>query len=345
MGSHRHRAMTLAALAVAGLAVAGGGAWAVVSLMNAPRQASGSASPDAPLGVAADGTELRTVDAALQAARRAMDQDRAVVAEGVLSQTVERFPGDQRARLMLGECLLQLGRGEEAYEQYEAGIQIGPDNAEYRHAAATIAAGIGRLEDARTHYLMAQKLAPSNPKFPLYLAQIQRKLGDNDGARASLALATKLDPELSVAWAALAGIALDENRLSVARGYIEKARKLEPDRVEWRIIEAKCLRRDNTPREAITVLMAIPESQRRTDSAVIEELALCHGMLGEPMEAAGLYIAALGESGENAEWSYQAAVWLVRAGQRERAIMYARHAAAKGHEGAKKLAQVLDKDE
>jgi tetratricopeptide (TPR) repeat protein len=345
MGSARQRVLMLAALAAAGCIVAGGGAWAVVLLMNAPSVRPEGASPDAPLGVAADGTELRTVEAALQAARRAMDQDRAKVAEGVLSQTVERFPGDQRARLMLGECLLQLGRGEEAYAQYEAGIQIGPDNAEYRHAAATIAAGIGRLEDARTHYLMAQKLAPSNPKFPLYLAQIQRKLGDNDAARASLVLATKLDPELSIGWAGLAGIALDENRLSVARGYIERARKLEPERTEWRIIEAKILRRDNQPRESIALLTAIAEAARRTDAAVIEELALCHGMLGEPMDAAGLYIAALGEGDENAEWSFQAGLWLERAGQKDRAIMYARHAAAKGHEGAKKLAERLDRGE
>lgn len=345
MGSSGQRVAVLSGLGLVGVTVLVGGGWAVVSLLRNPAAAPPSTTPQTPLGVAADGTELRTVEAALEASRRAMDADKAAIAEGILTPTVARFPGDQRARFMLGECLLQLDRGEEAYAQYEAGIQIGPDNAEYRHAAATIASRLGRLEDARTHYLVAQKLAPSNPKFPLYLAQVQRSLGDNDAARASLVLATSLDPDLSVGWASLAAIALDENRLSVARGYIERARRIEPERVDWRIVEAKIMRRDNAPREAIALLTAIPEPQRRTDNAVIEELSLCHGMLGEPIEAAGLYVAALGESPDNPEWGYQAASWLEKAGQRERAIMYARHAAALGHEGARKLAAMIEKRE
>lgn len=342
MQQPRSSALTVAVLATAGLAVLAGGAWAVWSLSR-PAPSPG-ASADAPLGLAADGAEIRTLAAALDAARQAMDQDKAAIAEKLLRPAVDRFPGDQRARFMLAECLLQTGDKPGAYEQYERGIMIGPDHAEYRHAAATVAAEIGRLDDAESHYLVAQKLAPSNPKFPLYLAQVQRKQGKTDEARANLMVAAKLDPSLAIAWASLAAIALDENRPSVAHSYITRARELEPDRLEWRLVEAKALRRDNQPREALALLLAIPEKLRATDAATLEELALCHGMLDDPASAAALYTGAISAGSDDPEMGYQAAVWLARARQNQRAAMYAQHAAAKGHEGAKKLLAQIESE-
>jgi tetratricopeptide (TPR) repeat protein len=291
--------------------------------------------------VATEAGEIVGVAAALDSARLLMDQGKPAAAEAILRAGTRKFPADQSLVLLLGECLLQQGRGEEAYEAYSQGIMIGPDNAEYRHAAATIASQLGRTEEAEAHYAVGQKLAPSNPKFPLYRAQVQRALGRVGEARANLLLATKLDPDLAIAWASLAAIALDENRPTVAREYIERSRKLEPARLEWRVIEARALRREGKPREAAELLLAVPVSVRGADEAALMELALSLGLLERAGEAAELYVAALELDAGNAELAYQAALWLERAGQRGRAETYAASAASKGHAGAKELAARL----
>lgn len=333
------RVLPLVLLSIAGLAILAGGGWAVLSLM---KPASPGAVPAATsLGVAADGGEIRSLTSALDAARQYMDSNESGKAEAILARAVERFPGEQRAVLLHGECLLLLGRKDEAYEAYDRAIFIGPDNPEYRHAAATIAAEIGRLSDAEAHYGVARSMAPANPKFPLYLAQVQRALGKVDEARANLVITTKLDPSISIAWASLAAIALDENRPSVALGYIEKARQLEPERNEWRIIEARALRREGEVKRALDLLLAIPVSERLHDAALLQEIALCYGLMERPGDAAAMYVEAVSGSEGDAELAYQAALWLERAGEGERALMYGRQAQALGHKEAKALVERL----
>jgi hypothetical protein len=75
------------------------------------------------------------------------------------------------------------------------------------------------------------------------------------------------------------------------------------------------------------------------DLGVVLELSQCYGMLGRAGDAARSYVAAVAAEPDNAEWCYQAAVWLDRDGQRGRAETYAQHAATKGHEGARKLVE------
>lgn len=327
-------------LLLAGAAVVGAGGWAVWSLAR-PASAPGGAGGAG--GAQASGSvSPQSLQEVLDAARAYMDQEKPGSAEVILTAALADMPGSQALRLLLGECLLQQERLAEALEQYEQGIMIGPDHPEYRFAAGTIAAQVGRDETAASHYLAAQAMDRGNPKYPLYLAQVQRRLGRVDDARTSLVLATKLDPSLAVAWASLAAIAIDEARLDVARQYIVKARAIDPANIDWRLIESKALRRDNQPEQAAALLQEIPESDRLAHAGVMQELALSLGMLGKPGEAASMYVEAVSRRGDDAELMYQAALWLERDGQAARAATYARHAAAKGHEAARTLAQRLD---
>lgn len=325
------RAPAIVALTLVAIAVIVAGGWTIMSLLKTPP--SGSPSAASPMATP------QTVQEILDAARAYLDQDKAPAAEIILIAAVERIPDNQSLRLLLGECLLQQERLDESYDHYTQGIFIGPDHPEYRFVAGTIASKLNRLEDAETHYKVAQSMDRSNPKFPLYLAQVQRKMGKVDDARASLVIATKLDETLSVAWATLAAIALDENRQDVAKQYINRARAIEPDRPDFRVIEAKILRRGNEPQQAADLLLAIPEADRLRDQGTLLELSLCYGMLGKVSDAAAMYVAALGLNPDDPELAYQAAIWLDRDNQRGRAETYAQHAAAKGHEGAKKLVE------
>lgn len=322
------RSLIIAFLTLAALGIAGGGVWSIMSLLRAPRPSSETARAS---------PSPQSLQQILDAARVHMDQDRAGAAENLLAAALEHSPESQALHLLLGECLLQQERFEESYEHYTRGIFIGPDHPEYRFVAGTIANRLGHFEDAEVHYSLAQSMDRSNPKFPLYLAQIQRKLGKVDDARASLVIATKLDEHLSIAWATLAAIALDENRLEVASGYIARARADEPDRAEFRVIESKILRRKNSPQQAADLLLQIPEADRLRDEGVLLELGLCFGMLERVSEAASMYVAAVAANPDHAEIAYQAALWLDRDRQRGRAEPYARFAATKGHQGASRL--------
>jgi tetratricopeptide (TPR) repeat protein len=325
------RTPAILALSLVAIAVIGAGGWTIMSILNSP--------PAAPSSTASPTATPQTVQEILDAARVYLDQDKAPAAEIILTAAVERIPDNQSLRLLLGECLLQQDRLDESYDHYTQGIFIGPDHPEYRFVAGTIASKLNRLEDAETHYKVAQSMDRSNPKFPLYLAQVQRKMGKADDARASLVIATKLDETLSIAWATLAAIALDENRQDVAKQYISRARALEPDRPDFRVIEAKILRRGNEPQQAADLLLAIPEADRLRDQGALLELSLCFGMLGKVSEAAAMYVSALALNPDDPELAYQAAIWLDRDNQRGRAETYAQHAATKGHEGAKKLVE------
>ncbi len=326
-----YRAATLGALALALIGVVGAGVWALRSLSAPPAPAIGATSMSG-----ADA--LLTADAAVDAARRYIESQQPGPAEAILRRAIERIPSNQQLHFLLGEALLSQGRPAEAYDEYDRAILIGPDHPEYRHAAATIAAGLGRLSDAELHYRAAQSMEPANPKYPLYLAQVQRKGGMIDEARASLVVATRLDPDLAIGWGSLAAIAIDEGRLSVASGYLDKAIALEPERTEWRLLRARILRRQNQPQEAATALLALPQGVRESDKSVILELALCYGLLSRPKDAAALYTGAVAKFPDDPEMSYQAALWLERAGEAEQSRTYAALAAGQGHEGAKRLA-------
>ncbi len=328
----------IALLGAAGAVVILAGVWALRLAMQTPAGAVAAA----PTNLSADDAgSLATEQAAIQSARAYLSQDKPGSAEAIARAALERWPDRQSLNLLLGETLLHMGRKPEAYEYYDRAIIIGPDHPEYRFAAGTIAAEIGRLDDAELHYLAAQKYDPKNPKYPLYLSQVQRKRGATDEARASLVLATKLDPNLGVGWAALAALALDENRPQVALSYIERARRLEPSRLDWRVIEARALLRESRPEDAATLLLAASDDERLRSLAALRELASALGMLSKPADAAEQYIRALAVDTTCAECAFEAAQWLERAGDRNRAGAYAAHAAAMGHKEAAALLERL----
>lgn len=316
------------------LAIVGVGiAWLAWQTVNAPPAAAPAQTQQA----AAEGTsDIDTIERAIDAAKVYLTQQEPERAEAILVDAVASNQAEQDLRFLLAETYLVLDRKQEALEQYEAGIFIGPDHPEYRHAAGTLAAELGRLEDAEAHWGVAQKNDPTSPKYPLYRAQVQRSLGRVDEARANLTLAVRLDETLALAWGTLAAIALDENNAHIALHYLSNAKKHEPDRLEWRIMEARAHRRLNEPETAVTLLNAVSDSERLASTPLMIEMSMSLGMLGEPGRAASMLESAAQLRPDDAELVYQAALWLERAGMRERAGEFAADAAFMGHEGAKR---------
>ncbi len=320
------------------LAVAGLVAFALV------RAVSGGPAP-AEAGEGAGGlAETGAVERILESVQTYVRDGEAAKAEAVLSTAVREHPDDQDLRLAYGQLLMQAGRHEAAFEQYDAASAAGPIGAEEHFAAGTLAASVARLEDAARHYDLAQRKDASNAQYPLYLAQVQLKLGLNKEAAASLVRASVLDDANPQVWGSMASVALSENRANMALQHIAKARALEPDSRDWRLIEAKALRRLGRPADALGVLIPLGDAVLADDEA-LEAMAQAHGMLDEAGEAHALYEQAIqARAGATPELLFAAALWADRAGQGERALELARRAEALGHAGASRLVARLADD-
>jgi len=278
---------------------------------------------------------------ALDAARKSLLTGQAGAANAVLAKLAERYPNDSEVRSLFAESLLELGEPAAALTQYEAAIALGPDFAPLSFAAGTAANMAGDPQTAEIHFLRAQALDKANSQYPLYLGTVQRNLGKTVEAQASLLRAVTLDSSLSNAWGQLADMALDENKLSLATTHIARARTLEPTNVNWRLIEARILRRQNKPESAARLLMAIDETSRLGNPMILREIGLCFGMLSRPEDAADLFAEAVEIRPDDPELLYEAALWHERAERRDRAMGYAVRAAELGDAKATELVERL----
>ncbi len=324
-------------LVVVALGIVAAGAWFVLG----PGAGSGPGVPDAAQqGGSTKATPAHAIEAALSAARSYQGSEEFAKAEAVLRAAVGEHVDDQALRLAYAEVLLSLRRPEEAYEQYEAALAIGPQEAAIEFQAGTLASSIGKNDRALEHFSMARAAEPRSAEIALYLGVTQFRLGMIEEAKVSLLSAVKLDENEPVAPAMLAQIALDENQPELALGYIRRSREIDPQQLAHRILEARILRRLNKPEEALTLMLALPEDQLY-QTAVLDICSGCMGLLGRPADAAALYEEALAANPTNAELAFQAAQWHERAGQNEAAMAKAKMAQMLGHELAGKMAERL----
>jgi predicted Zn-dependent protease len=257
-------------------------------------------------------------------------------AESVLRELTKQYPMEQEVRVALAESLVAQKRPKDAFEQYEKALAIGPRDAQLEFAAGVAASSGGLPERALEHFSMAQAGDPLVSAYPLHLAMVQRKLGQTDASKASLLRAANLDPDNAFAWGTLADIALAENNVGLALQHAAKARTLQPESKEWRLIEARALKRKGEPEKALMVLLPMDVSQRR-EPMVARQMAECYGLLGKTLEAAGVLAEAANAAGTDAKLAYDAAVAFERAGEKTHALEWAKRAAMLGHADAEKL--------
>lgn len=305
------RATTAIALLLGAAVLLAGGVW--LAVRSGPSQTSAAGPERLPLPA--------TIDAILDSARTLTNEGEHAKAEAILNEAVKQFPENQEIRLAMASTFLELKQGERAYEQYTAALTIGPRTPAIEFTAGTVASTIGKLELAVEHYSAAQRADPTNADYPLYLGQVQAKLGQNDAAKASLLRAAKLNEERAIIWGTLGDIALRENNANLAVQHAGRARSLDPSNVVYRLIEARGLNRVGKPDEALELLVAMPEADRRVPE-VMKLMADSYGMLKRPRDAALLYAVASDNSPENKELAVQAAEWFERAGDAEKAKEY-----------------------
>ncbi len=278
----------------------------------------------------------------LDSARKLMGQSEWPKAETVLRRAAMQFPDQQEIRTALAETLLALNKPKESYDQYEKALAIGPREPKLEFAAGQVASKAGLPDRAEEHFSMAQTADPKNPSIPLMLGMVQRKLGKLESAKASLLRAANMDPDNAYAWGTLADISLGENHLDLCLQHIAKARKIQPESRDWRLIEARALKRKGEPTEALRLLTALDQSQRR-DPVVARQIAECFSMLGRHAEAASALADAAMADAVNPDIAYEAAVAFERAGNRTRALEFGTQAQVLGNASATALLTRLNK--
>jgi predicted Zn-dependent protease len=280
------------------------------------------------------------IGASLEAARSYMTAAEWGKSEAILRQAVEEFPQEQELRVALGETLLGLKRHGDAYEQYARALSIGPRDAKLEFTAGQVASTAELHDQAVQHFDAAQRSDPFNPTYPLMLGMVERRLGRPDAAKASLLRAANIDPQNAFAWGILADIALSENNVHLAVQHITKARQLQPESREWRIVEARARKRLGEPDKALLLLITLEMSQRR-DPSVVRLTAECYGMLNRHADAAETWAFGVQQHPTDAALAFEAALSFDRAGNRARALEFARLAQGLGHPGAPRLVQRL----
>lgn len=311
------------------------------SLLGEDDQADRAANQDSQ--IESDGREsapkkapIQTIEQVLESVQVYVSAQEFPPAVAILREAIAQYPTDADLRFAMGGLLMMTEDFEQAYEQFAAGLEHDEGvNPPMQFTAGTLANTIEQPEMALRHYQIAMEGDPDNADYPLYLANIQFKLNQLEKAKASLAIAARLSPDRAMVYATWAKVGLRQNKLSIAKSQVQKARTLEPYAPEWMVLEANIQKRSGDPERAIELLSALPQSAM-DDPEAVRLLAESYGMIGQPAEAASRMVDYATLNSDDAKAAFDAAVWLERAKLRDDAVLWGRRARDLGHTSAQK---------
>ena len=312
----------------------------LVSLLATAAFVWRAATTPAPTAEATFDQNAAVVDALLDAARDYVQQGDLTKAEIILAQAVREHPEDQQLRIAYAETLLMSDQLDASYHQHTEALRIGPRDADLEFIAGTLAHRMGELGLAEAHFTAAQSADPNQPVYGLVLAQVQLAQGEYDKAAAALIRVRPLDPYNATIYGTLAEIYLRLNKTDVSLEQIAHARRLEPNKTVWKVIQARGLKRTGDARRALLILNSLPAADRDS-RPILRNRAECYGMLSRPIDAARMYGSASDALPDDAEFALEAAIWFDRAARPDEAITYGRRAQQLGSDAAAKLVQRL----
>lgn len=257
-------------------------------------------------------------------------------AKAVLDEALATWPQDQQLHVQLAEVAIAQQNPAQAHASYERALAIGPRTAEVEFAAGTAASAAGKLERAIEHFAAAQAAKPNDHLAPLFLAQVQLKLGELSEAKKNLLLSATLKPDVAITWGTLAEIALRENVVSLAVQHARRARDIEPESPLWRLLEARALKRDNKPSQALALFEGLAATDL-LDPPIVQLLSECYGLAGRPKDAAIMFEKLVEADTTRGDLTLQTAQWWERAGDLPKAISWAQRAKFLLVEGAAEM--------
>jgi tetratricopeptide (TPR) repeat protein len=221
-------------------------------------------------------------------------------------------PGDAEVRIIVGQSLIRVGRGQEAYAEVEKIPE------EQRGAAAYFALGrldvaFGRTELGAERLRKADELAPGNAQVLRTLLALDRANGELDESVARVAKALAENPDDSEITEIDAELKLIGGDDEGARKSLVRAIELQPRNVTAQIALASLEARAGNVEAMISVLKsaaaALPES-----SDLQYRLALAYESNGRPSEAIDAYEKSISLNGDLASAKNNLAYLLTESG-------------------------------
>lgn len=200
---------------------------------------------------------------------------------------LEKHPDDIDIRIVVGQSLIRIGRGEDAYAEVEK------IPAEKRGAAALFALGrldiaFGRVELGTDRLRRADELMPGNPQVLRTLLQLDQADGKLDDSVARIARAVEANPDESEIVEIDAEVKMATGDEVAARAALERAVELEARNVTAQLALADLEGRAGNVDGMIAVMeraaVAVPES-----SDLQYRLALVYERNGQRREAIDAY--------------------------------------------------------
>ncbi len=294
--------------------------WRSVGRAMQEQQPQPAAGP-APFDAASAQTELEALQEHFnQTGVRGLTADASLAS---VRRFVEKYPRFAPGRTLLAQVLIYANQLQGAYEQLVLSLDLDPNQPEVHLLAGTVACQLNRFDDATRHYSTAVGLEPSNARYRLYLAQVYFNQQKIEQARTTALEALRLDSSLHQAYALLADLYAQQNKLSLALTEIDHALAQAPATGRSTVLayvrrKAQFLRRNNQPEESLLTLRSLgPSEQVRPD--VLEDMAICWSMLGEPAKSAALFEDALAMDPSQWRFAAAAARWRLRMGDRDAA--------------------------
>ncbi len=172
-------------------------------------------------------------------------------------------PDDSEVRIVVGQSLIRVGRGEEAYKEVE---KIPEDK---RDAAALFALGrldiaFGRIEQGTARLLKADEMAPGNAQVLRSLLALDREKGRLADSVARIAKAVEANPKDSSLAELQGEAALLSGDAASGRKFLARAIELDARNVTAQLTLADLAMREGKRTEMIEILegaaAAVPES-------------------------------------------------------------------------------------
>lgn len=246
---------------------------------------------------------------------------RSVIAD--LEKLVQKYPDYAPAWRTLGNVYLAAEEDERALEAYDRSLTLEPNQPALWALAGATAMKKGQVERAQKYFETAVRLDSQTARYRILLAGVHLKKQEYERARDLLLTALTIDPKAHKAYALLAETFAGQGKLSMALDQIDKAIQMVPERdrsIRRQYVrqKAELLRRANRPEEAIQVLMSLPESDR-WQLEVMDDLAVCWGMMGQPGQAAAVFERRAELDPTDDQALARAAQWRIRSGDWEQA--------------------------
>lgn len=197
---------------------------------------------------------LAKVHAQLGEHEFAIEQGRAYLAQR---------PDDGDVRIVVGQSLIRVGRGEEAYKE----VETIPE--EKRDAAAHFALGrldlaFGRIEQGRARLLKADEMAPGNAQVLRTLLALDQQQGKLAESAARIGKAAAANPKDSTLAELQGEVALLGGDTAAGRKALEHAIELDGRNVTAQLTLADVAQREGKKAEMIEILeraaSSVPES-------------------------------------------------------------------------------------